>query len=871
MSEHRRKPPQSQGGGRAAARRGAQPPPYGRRAAPQRTANRSSAGPMGEESYGGRAEARRAAQRAAGGGGRRRAVPSHEGGSRAAARRAAAREPQQKRFIDYPRAGKVGLGRWVPSWKLIAGSCFFFFALILGAAGIALAFVEVPDQNKTAEAESNVFYWSDGTQMAATGGDVNRQIVPITSIPKSMQNAVISAENATFYDDSGISPVGIARAVFNMARGAETQSGSTITQQYVKNAMLSQEQTLTRKAKELFISIKVDSKLSKQEILEGYLNTAYYGRGAYGIQAAAQAYYNTDSDKLTASQSAFLSSVLKGPNFYDPAGGIGDNASKELNTQRAKERWAWTLGREVQTGAMSAAERSRILADGFPTPKDPKLAKGLSGQTGYLVETAQKYVLKQTDLKPDDLSKGGYQIRTTFDRKKTEALEKSVNASRKVYLDSKKREKDKFVQFGGASVDPKSGKIVALYGGEGYDQNHFNNNADTSGVPVGSTWKPYVLAAAMEYGTYKSDGEGISPQSKYNGNDKVVIKDRNGQPIPGPGGEPFRQKNEGEKRWGYITLEKAMEQSINSPFAQLGVDVGLGNVKEIAMDTGILEETMDRLNVSYSLGTSTPSAIRMADSYGTFATSGVHVEPYSVTKVEKEGQELEGFEPPKPKQALENNVANNVTKVLQNVIKNGTAQKARALNRFAAGKTGTTDENKSAWFVGYTKQLSTSIAMFRTDPESKKLLSMNGTGGFDSIHGGAIPTEIWTDYMRAALKDQPNKPFPAAEPIGDKVDQDGAPSPTPTAPSQSPSATPSVTPSRTPGGGKPSTSPSPSDTCGVFDPQCQTGGGTSDGGTTTGSDGGSTASSSPSEPGGGNGNGGNGNGGLFGGPTSREE
>ncbi|MFG2195565.1 transglycosylase domain-containing protein [Streptomyces sp. NPDC048639] len=863
MSEHRRKPPQSHGGGRAAARRGAGQPPSGRRAAPQRGANRSGAGPVGDtHSYGGRAEARRAAQRT--GGGRRRAADgaAAEAGGRAAARRAMAREPQTKRFIDYPRAGKTGMRRWVPSWKLIAGSAFGFFALIIGAAGLALAFVvKVPDPSQAATSESNVYYWSDGSQMAATGGDVNRQIVPITSIPKSMQNAVISAENATFYEDSGVSPIGIARAVFNMARGGDTQSGSTITQQYVKNAMLSQEQTLTRKVKELFISIKADSDLTKDQILKGYLNTAYYGRGAYGIQAAAQAYYNKDCDDLTASESAFLSAVLNGPNFYDPAGGIGDNATKALNTQRAEERWAWTLGREVQVKRMSAAERSRILADGFPTPKDPKLAKGLSGQNGYLVETAQKYVVKQTNLSPDDLSKGGYQIHTTFDKKKTELLEKSVNASRKTYLDNKKRARDKFVQFGGASVDPNNGKIVALYGGEGYDENHFSNNADSSGVPVGSTWKPYVLAAAMKYGKYDSDGQGIPATSKYNGNDRLVIKDRNGDAIPGPDGQPFRQKNESERPWGYISLNKAMEQSVNAPFAQLGVDVGLGNVKQVAMDTGILEASMDKLNVSYSLGTSTPSAIRMADSYGTFATSGKHIEPYSVTKVEKEGQELEGFDAPKPKQALENNIANNVTKVLENVIENGTAQKAKALGRSAAGKTGTTDENKSAWFVGYTKQLSTSVAMFRNDPESKKLLSMNGTGGFDSIHGGAIPTEIWTDYMKAALKGKENLPFPEPEPIGPAVDQAGAPSPTPT-PSDTPTASPSEEPTESPSG-TPSTSPSPSDSCSVFDPACQPNGGNNNNGgngNNGGNDGG--PSGTPTPP-----SGGNDSGGIFGGPT----
>ncbi|MGP3980723.1 transglycosylase domain-containing protein [Streptomyces sp. KR80] len=865
MSEHRRKPPQSPGGGRAAARRGAQPPPSGRRAAPRRGATGSAAGAYGEaRPYGGRAEARRAAQRAGGGGGRRRAAVGHEGGGRG--RRAAPREPDRHRLIDYPRSGYVGLRRWVPSWKQVLGTCIGFFGLIMLASSAALAFVvEVPNPNAAAKSESNVFYWSDETQMASTGGDVNRQIVPLSEIPKSMQDAVIAAENATFYEDAGVDPMGIARALFNMARGGNTQSGSTITQQYVKNAMLSQEQTLTRKVRELFISIKVGAIEDKDTILAGYLNTAYYGRGAYGIQAAAQAYFGKDSADLNPSESAFLSSVLNGPNLYDPAGGIGDNATKELNTERATERWAWTLNREVQVGRMEAAQRNTLLQKGFPETIDPKTAKGLSGQIGYLVETAQKYVLKKANITPDELSQGGYQIYTTFDRKKVEALKKSVEASEKTYLNPKKRDKDKNVQFGGASVEPHTGKIVALYGGEGYDKNHFSNNADTSGVPVGSTWKPYVLAAAMHYGTHKSGGQGISPLSKYNGNDLVVIKDRTGQPMPGPGGEPFRQKNEGKKAWGYITLEKAMEQSINSPFAQLGVDVGLGNVKQIAMDTGILEESMDRSNVSFSLGTSTPSAIRMADSYATFAASGVHRDPYSVVKVKKAGVEKPGFGQPKPEQALENNVANNVTKVLENVIENGTAQKAKALGRFAAGKTGTTDKNKSAWFVGYTKQLSTSVAMFRTDPKAKKLLSMNGTGGFDSIHGGAIPTEIWTDYMRAALKGEQNKPFPEAEPIGEKVDQDGAPSPTPT-PSDTPSATPSESPSESPSG-TPSLPPTPTDTCNVVDPTCQSNGGTSDGGTNGGTDAGS--SGSPTPPGGNGGN--SNNGGIFGGPTSRKD
>ncbi|MEU8570402.1 transglycosylase domain-containing protein [Streptomyces pathocidini] len=757
----------------------------------------------------------------------------------------------------------------MPSWKQVLGTCIGMFGLMVGASGIALAFVvKVPEPQQAASAQNNVYYWDDGTQMAATGGEnsVNRQIVPITEIPKSMQNAVISAENATFYEDSGVDPMGIARAVVNMARGGATQSGSTITQQYVKNAMLTQEQTLTRKVKELFISIKVGATMEKDDILKGYLNTAYYGRGAYGIQAAAQAYYGVDSDQLNPCQGAFLSAVLNGPNLYDPAGGIGDNATAEANLQRATARWSWTLDREVQVNRMSAAERSQCKK--FPMPKDPKTAQGLSGQIGYMVEAAQKNVIKRTDLAADDLARGGYQIYTTFNKAKTEALEKSVKASRKTYIDPDARSEDKFVQFGGASVEPDTGKVVAIYGGEGYDKGHYNNNADTSGVPVGSTWKPYVLAAAMEYGTYKSNGQGISPQSMYNADDMLVIKDNKGEPIPGPGGKPFKQKNESDKPYGYVTLEKAMEKSINTPFAQLGVDVGLNNVQKVALSTGILKESMDRLNVSYSLGTSTPSAIRMADSYGTFATSGIHVEPYMVSKVKEGGEELEGFDPPEEQQVMEPKVANNVTKVLENVVQNGTATTAKELGRRAAGKTGTTDKNKSAWFVGYTKQLSTSIAMFRTDPGSKKLLSMNGTGGFDSIHGGAIPTEIWTDYMKAALKGQKDEPFPAAEPIGAEVDQDGAPTPTPTPVETETEAEPSESPSESESS-SPSATPSPSDSCNPFDPRCQENGGATGGdggGTNEGADGGTDGGTTgtPSPPGNTNGNG---NGGLFGGPS----
>ncbi|MFF5310043.1 transglycosylase domain-containing protein [Streptomyces massasporeus] len=754
----------------------------------------------------------------------------------------------------------------MPSWKLISGLCIGFFGSLVAVAGIGYAMVGVPnEENAAALSQNNVYYWSDGTQMVAAGSGQNRQNVTIDRIPKAMQWAVISAENKSFYQDKGVDPMGIARALANMARGGDTQGGSTITQQFVKNTYLSQEQSLSRKFKEMFISIKVGTKVSKPVILQGYLNTSYYGRGAYGIQAAAQAYYGKEAKDLKPSECAFLAALLKGPTYYDPAGndGIDKTATSEANTKRSKARWGWILEQMHNDKRITDAEYQEAIKK-YPMPQDRKASKGMTGQIGYLVDTAKKYVLNHSNISEKQFDLGGYQIKTTFKKANVEALAKAVKKVEKEKLDPKNRELDKHVQFGAASVKPKDGAIVALYGGAGYENGHFNNNADTSGVPVGSTWKPFVLAAAMEHGTYRSDGAGISPLSKYNGNDHLKVRNNDGTYVLKKDNTPFFQENESDHPWGYISLRKAMEQSVNTPFVQLGMDVGMRNVRDVAEKSGILDASFATLNPSFALGTSTPSAIRMADAYATFAASGKQAAPYSVTSVKFNGQEIEGFDKPRITQAMPEKVANNVTATLENVIQNGTGKNALALGRTAAGKTGTTDENKSAWFVGYTQQLSTSVAMFREDPKSAKLLSMNGTAGEESIHGGDTPTQVWTEYMKAALKGVTDIGFPDAEKIGVIQDELGAPSPKPT-PSVEPSETVTESPSPTPTESS-TPSPSPSDTCGFFG--CEEDGGAQNGGTGNGgTDGGASTEPTPTDTNldGGNSRG-NGNGGFFGGP-----
>lgn len=886
MSEHRRKPPQPQGGGRAAARRG-QSASSGRRAAPRGATGSLSEtyGSGGEETqYEGRAAARRAAQRSTGagpGGGRRRAAePAGRGPGRG---RAA--PPGKKRFIDYPRVGKYGAMRWVPSWRQVTGLFIGFFGCLVAAAGIGYAVVAVPNPAQAARAQNNVYYWSDGSQMVATGGEVNRQIIAYEKIPKAMRYAVISAENKTFETDSGVDPMGIARAVVNMAKGGQTQGGSTITQQYVKNAMLDdQSQTLSRKVKELFISVKVGTSVDKEEIMRGYLNTAYYGRGAYGIQAAARTYFGIDADKLNPSQCAFLAAVLKGATYYDPAGAtsIDPAATPQANLERATERWGWILNEMVKDKHLSAAERAKY--PDFPKIQSPRSSAQLGGQIGYLVDTAKGYILNNTEITQKQLEQGGYEIHTTFDKRKVKELEAAVNKVRKENIKPDQRPKtDTHVQFGGASVNPKSGAIEAIYGGEDATK-HFTNNADVTGAQVGSTFKPFVLAAAMTWG--KRDPELdpdqaqdertiVSPKSLYSGKNNLKIRDYNGDIWTNEEGKEWLQANDDDESYGsppkyQVDLREAMRVSANSAFVQLGMDVGLERVKEAAVEAGLKEGSLTGTGYpSFSIGISDPSAIRMAGSYATFAASGKQNDPFSVKTVEYEGlTTFDHDDIAESKRAFTSEVADNVTDVLKTVVDEGTGTSAQLTGREVAGKTGTTDGNKSAWFVGYTPQLSTAISMYRMDDDetnkNRTFLEMYGTGGKESIHGASFPAEIWHDYMEDALKGQPAEDFPEPEPIGVIVNDDPDPDPTPTpTPTQSEEESPE--PSPTPSESEVLPSPSPSETCrNPFDPTCEETGGTDTGGTDTGGvDGGVTATPTPSE----DDTRGNQNGGLFGGPN----
>ncbi|MEV5487470.1 transglycosylase domain-containing protein [Streptomyces bobili] len=895
MSEHRRKPPQSQEGGRAAARRGQSGSSSGRRAAPRGATGSPSDsygsgfhGPGGEEpSSGGRADVRRAAQRNTGG--RRRAAEpagGRRGGPSGPPGRGGGRQaPGKKRLIDYPRAGKYGWQRWVPSWKLVTGLFVAFMGSLVAVAGVGYAVVDIPKVDETAEAQNNVYYWADGSQMVATGGETNRQIIGLSQIPEAMRWAVISQENKTFYDDSGIDPKGIARAVFNMARGGQTQGGSTITQQYVKNAMLNdQSQTISRKFKEIFVSIKVGAEQDKDDIIEGYLNSAYYGRNAYGIQAAARAYFDKDAIDLNEGECAFLAATLKGATYYDPAGARSidpTGATPEANSKRALNQMQDTLDKMVEYEHLDAATRAKYTQ--LPAWKNPRSNTQLSGQVGYLVDLANSYVInngKETGITQDKLQQGGYSIYTTFDENKVKQLTTAVSKVQKANIKPDERPEDTHVQFGGASVNPATGAIEAIYGGEDATK-HFTNNADQTGAQVGSTFKPFVLAAAMTWGVRDKDlGSSqaqdertiVSPKSLFSGKNKLKIKEYDGRIWKNEKGEEWLQTNDGQADYGKppnykIDLREAMRESVNSAFVQLGMDVGLDKVKDAAKSAGVKESSLTGAGFpSFSIGISDPSAIRMAGSYATFAASGKQRDPYSVQKVTSQEGVIYTHKT-ETKQGFTSAVADNVTDVLKTVVEKGTGTAAQLPGREVAGKTGTTDGNKSAWFVGYTPQLSTAITMFRyDDDETKKnrtFLKMFGTGGQKKIHGASFPAEIWHDYMAEAMKNLPKKSFPEPVAIGEVVNEDPLPSPSPSVSESEEETSPSPSPS--PSKTETEPSPSPSDTCNSFF-GCQEDVGGVNGGGDNGGTGETSPSPSPSDTEGdskGNGNGGN----FFGGSS----
>ncbi|MEU0968619.1 transglycosylase domain-containing protein [Streptomyces sp. NPDC005917] len=631
------------------------------------------------------------------------------------------------------RPGRTGWRRIFPTWRTMLSTFVIGILLLTGLFFLGYSMVKIPAANAFATKQSNVFLYADGSQLARDG-EVNRENVTLAQVSKDAQHAVLAAEDRDFYTESAVDPKAMLRAGWNTATGKGTQSGSTITQQYVKNYYLAQEQTVTRKVKEFFISIKLDRSEPKDKILQGYLNTSYFGRNAYGIQAAAQAYYGKDATDLDPARAAYLAALVNAPSEYDVV-------AHPENKTAAVARWHYVLDGMVKKGWLTRSERAGMK---FPMPKEQTASTGMSGQRGYLVEAVKSYLVKNNIVDAGSLEAGGYRITTTIEKDKQDAFVKAVDDKVMSKLDKKNNKADNYVRAGGASVDPKTGKVVAMYGGVDYVK-QYTNGATRGDFQVGSSFKPFVFASAVDNGSSTQSGQTITPNTYYDGT--------NQRPVQGWPGGAYAPENEDQKSYGEITVRKATDLSVNAVYAQMAVDVGPSKVKQTAVDLGIPSDTKDlQPYPSIALGTATASVLDMAEAYATLANHGKHGTYTMVQKITKAGTEDVKLPDSAPKQAVSRQAADTTTSILQSVVDNGTATAAQAAGRPAAGKTGTAEEDTAAWFAGYTPDLATVVSVMGQDPVTAAHKPLYGALGLARINGGGAPTEIWAQYTKDALQ-----------------------------------------------------------------------------------------------------------------------
>ena len=601
------------------------------------------------------------------------------------------------------------------------------FGFIATAVLFALAYltVGIPDPNAYVNSQSTIIQYSNGKEIGRVGTQ-NRQIIPLAKIPLNVRHAVLAAEDRGFYSNRAFSLTGIARAIVNNLKGGSLQGGSTITQQYAKTAFLSPSRTIQRKIKELVIAIKLENQLSKDQIFENYLNTIYFGRGSYGVMTASQQYFNRNVDQLTNAQAAVIASILRSPGLYDPA-------FKEGNEARLIARFEYVKKGMAEAGWVGKKE----LADmKFPTIAPRATSGQLSGPKGHIIEAVQKELAK-LGFSQDQLLVGGYVIRTTLDQR---AQQSAVDAVNKFYP---KKAPDN-LRIGLVAIRPGTGEIVALYGGRDYLARQLSD-ATQSIALAGSTFKPFALIAALE--------QGIPLTSMWNGDSPQVFDDA---------GKPYIVSNYGNEGWGQVSLFYATQHSINTVFVPLGITVGPAAVVDVARRAGIPDSVAMIPTPSVVLGVASPHVIDVANAFATFAAEGIKSKPYLVARVVGANKGVLYEAKAESQEVFSKEVMADLTYALKGTITGGTGGAALALGRPAAGKTGTSQSNASAWFSGYTPQLAASVAMFR-DSASE---SLNGIGGLNSVTGGTFPARIWTAFMKGALKRQQVIDFPAPSNIG---------------------------------------------------------------------------------------------------------
>ena len=697
-------------------------------------------------------------------------------------KRAASGAQREPRDAGRSRRGKktggeivLGIFKWIGILAVAVA--------LLGAGAFAYVYAntDVPDPNKDFQTNVSTVYFAGGEQPISTFMVHNRVSIPLSEMPDNAKEAIVAGENEDFWTDPGISVAGLARAVQTaLTPGVDTVGGSTITQQYVKVMYLTQDKTVSRKLTEIIIALKLGRDVPKEQVLEGYLNTVYFGRGAYGLQAASQAFFDVDAKDLSDPQAIALTAMINDPGRLDPRRG-------EKQAADLLERYQYTINQMVKEGYLTEDEKAGIY-DQLPDFPNLPTDNRLGGPNGFIMNKV-KTELKDAGIEESLIDGGGLKIITTVDQRLQDTAIKTMQDMRdKAAANLRTKlnpDRDPMYYHPAmASIDTATGGILALYSGT--DAIEDSRVWAETKRPTGSTFKPWALVAGLRDGATLND--------RFDGNNKFKV------------GSDHEVTNAGGASYGPVTLETATTKSINTAYVDLvqQMEDGPNKVIKAAEDVGIDTEGFDP-QPTIPLGFSEVSPLEAARGLATLVNEGKRTNPHVVAEV----QDAQGNVIYRPTvaqdQTVEPDVAQNAVAALAGVVRDGTARSVSRLGYDVAGKTGTyydskADETRATWFIGATRQISTAVVL--TGGE-------HGYSDLGDTYGSTYPAPAWLEFMTVAMDGKEKIDFPGPTRQSRSGKFSAPPMPTPSATQAPPTVEPTAEPTPEP---EPTQTPEPEPT-----------------------------------------------------------
>lgn len=593
-----------------------------------------------------------------------------------------------------------------------------FFVILAGGAGLLLQILhQLPDIDTLTSyipSETTMIFSADGKVLARLHREENRQVVPLSQISEYMQKTVIAVEDPRFYRHHGFDLSGIMRAaVKNIMYGKIVEGGSTITQQLARNLFLTRKKRITRKLAEVILAMQIERRYTKEEILEMYLNQVYLGHNSYGIESAANLYFGKPAAELDLAESAMISGLIRGPELYSPY----------RNNKGEKSRQLFVLNKTLEHKLID--EREMKLAAIETLVFSPKNLRRYSKIAPYFISHVLKELIEKYG--EEIVYHGGLKVYTTLDTAKQSTAEAIITK----YV-SEEGEKYNFSQAALVSIDPRTGYIKTMVGGVDFYDSKFNRVTQAKRQP-GSAFKPFVYAAAME--------QGISPGTIFV-DEPITFEVYPNEWNPEGTWSP---QNFTEKFYGAVTLRHAFEKSLNIPSIKLLERVGVSSAINLARRMGIKSHLEPAL--ALTLGVSEVTLLELTSAYSPFANSGIRVEPTSITKIENRNGVTLYTHTISEKKSLDPNIAAVMVDLMKGVLTRGTGVRGK-LSRPAAAKTGTTEEFRDAWFIGFVPQLVTGVWVGNDDNKS-----------MEGVAEVAVCPRIWKAYNKATLANEPPLDF----------------------------------------------------------------------------------------------------------------